>query len=252
MEDKELNIVEHLEELRKRIIITAVAFLVFFGIGFVYVEDIYHWFVKGLDVKLIVLGPGDIIWVYLMLASVVGIAGTIPVLALQVWLFVRPALRPVEKRVTLAYIPALFILFILGISFGYFVIFPSILSFLVHLSGDMMATNFTAQKYFSFIINMTLPFGFLFELPVVIMFLTSLGIITPAVLKKLRKLAYMVLVIIATIITPPDFVSETLVALPLLLLYEISVSFSKIVYKRKLRKDREWEQSSVEASETVE
>jgi sec-independent protein translocase protein TatC len=248
MEDKELQLVDHLDELRKRLIISVVAFFVFFIVGFIYVEEIYQWFVRDLDVKLIALGPSDIVWIYFMLAGLVAVAGTIPVLALQIWLFVRPALNPVERKVSLSYIPALFILFVVGLCFGYFVIFPTVMRFLIELSGDMLVANFTADKYFQFIMNMSLPFGFLFELPVVIMFLTSLGIINPYVLQRIRKYAYFVLVVISVIISPPDFMSDILVTIPLLLLYEISINLSKIVYKRKLKKEKEWE---VEEDEKV-
>lgn len=243
MDDKELNLVDHLDELRKRLIITAVAFVAFFIAGFMYVEEIYAWFVKDLDVKLMVLGPSDIIWIYFMLATLIAIAGTIPVIAIQIWLFVKPALRPNERKISLSYIPALFILFIVGLAFGYFVIFPTVLNFLVELSGDMLVTNFTADKYFRFVMNMTLPFGVLFELPVVVMFLTSLGVINPYVLTKIRKYAYFVLIIISVIISPPDFMSDVLVTIPLLVLYEISINLSKIVYRRKLKKEKEWEDS---------
>ena len=133
MEDKELNLVDHLDELRNRLIISVVAFIVFFGVGFYFVEDIYHYFVRDLDVKLIVLGPSDIIWIYFMLATIIAIAGTIPVLALQIWLFVKPALMPNERKISLSYIPALFILFVVGLAFGYFVIFPNVLNFLSSL-----------------------------------------------------------------------------------------------------------------------
>ncbi|MFE8695807.1 twin-arginine translocase subunit TatC [Cytobacillus sp. FJAT-53684] len=243
MGDKELNLIDHLDELRKRLIISVGAFLVFFVVGFIYVEDIYKWFVRDLDVKLIVLGPSDIIWVYFMIASVIAIAGTIPVLAIQIWLFVKPALKPIERRISLSYIPALFILFIIGLCFGYFVIFPTVLGFLVELGGQMLATNFTADKYFRFIMNMTIPFGVLFELPVVIMFLTSLGIVNPYALQKIRKYAYFVLIVISIVISPPDFMSDILVAIPLLFLYEISINLSKIVYRRKLKKEKEWQES---------
>jgi sec-independent protein translocase protein TatC len=239
MEDKELQLVDHLEELRKRIIISAIAFVIFFIVGFIYVGDIYKWFVRDLDVKLMVLGPSDIMWIYFMLASVVAVAATIPVLALQIWLFVRPALRPTERRITVTYVPALFFLFLIGLAFGYFVIFPMVLKFLVSMGGDMFVTNFTADRYFSFIMNMTLPFGVLFELPVVVMFLTSLGIINPFVLSKIRKYAYFVLVIIAVVITPPDFMSDFVVTLPLLLLYEISINLSKFVYRKRLKKQQD-------------
>lgn len=243
MEDKELNLVDHLDELRKRLIISAVAFVAFFIVGFMYVEEIYSWFVRDLDVKLIVLGPSDIVWIYFMIATLIAIAGTIPIIALQIWLFVKPALKPIERKISLSYIPALFILFIVGLAFGYFVIFPTILNFLVELSGDMLVTNFTADKYFRFIMNMTLPFGVLFELPVVVMFLTSLGVINPYVLTKIRKYAYFVLIVISVIISPPDFMSDVLVTIPLLVLYEISINLSKIVYRRKLKKEKEWEES---------
>jgi sec-independent protein translocase protein TatC len=242
MDDKELNLVDHLEELRKRIIISALAFVVFFIVGFIYVGDIYKWFVRDLEVKLMVLGPSDIIWIYFMLATIVAVAGTIPVLALQIWLFVKPALRPFERKITLSYIPALFFLFLIGLSFGYFVIFPMVLKFLVNMGADMFVTNFTAERYFSFIMNMTLPFGVLFELPVVVMFLTSLGIINPFVLAKIRKYAYFVLIIIAIIITPPDFMSDFVVTVPLLLLYEISINLSKFVYRKRLKKQQDEDQ----------
>lgn len=249
MEDKELNLVEHLDELRNRLIISAVAFLVFFGIGFFYVKDIYNFFVRDLDVKLIVLGPSDIVWIYFMLATIIAVAGTIPVLATQIWLFVKPALRPIERKISLSYIPALFILFIVGLAFGYFVIFPTVLNFLVELSGDMLVTNFTAERYFRFIMHMTIPFGILFELPVVVMFLTSLGVINPYVLVKVRKYAYFVLIVIAVVISPPDFMSDFIVMVPLLLLYEISINLSKVVYKRKLKKEKEWQDEYSDAEE---
>ena len=247
MEDKELQLVDHLDELRKRIIISAVGFVVFFIVGFIYVTDINDWIVRDLDVKFIVLGPSDIIWVYFMIATVIAITGTIPVLASQLWMFVKPALKPIERKITLSYIPALFILFIVGISFGYFIIFPMVLEFLVKMGADMFVTNFTAEKYFRFLMNMTLPFGVLFELPAVVMFLTSLGIINPFVLTKIRKYAYFVLILIAIVITPPDFMSDFVVTLPLLLLYEISINLSKVVYKKRMKKLKEQEEEFAEA-----
>ncbi len=149
---------------------------------------------------------------------------------------------PNERKLTLSYIPALFILFIIGLCFGYFVIFPTVMDFLIELSGDMLATNFTADKYFRFIMTMTIPFAVLFEMPVVIMFLTSLGIVNPYVLGKLRKYAYFVLVVIAVVVSPPDIMSDFLVTIPLLFLYEISINLSKIVYKRKLKKEKKWQE----------
>jgi sec-independent protein translocase protein TatC len=233
MENRDMDLIGHLEELRKRLIITLGSFILLLIISFIYVPTIYNWLVHDLPVKLAILGPSDILWVYLMLAGVIAIAGTIPIAAHQIWLFVRPALKEHERRITMAYIPALFILFILGICFGYFVIFPIVLKFLLSLSEDMFMTFFTTEKYFRFMIHMTLPFGFLFELPVIIMFLTSLGVLNPYRLQQIRKYAYFVLVLTAVLITPPDFLSDILVILPLLFLYECSVLLSKVAYRRK-------------------
>lgn len=235
MRRDEMNLIGHLDELRKRLIITLGAFIALFILSFMYVKNIYHWLVQDFPIQLAVLGPSDILWVYLMLSSVIAIAGTIPIAAHQIWLFVRPALHENERKITLAYIPALFILFILGISFGYFIIFPFIFHFLLSLSDDMFMNFFTAEKYFRFLINMTVPFGFLFELPVVIMFLTSIGILNPYRLQKIRKYAYFVLILTSVLITPPDFLSDILVTIPLLFLYESSVLLSKVVYRRKLK-----------------
>lgn len=238
-QDRSMNLVDHLDELRNRILIIGGAFVVFLIVGFVFVQDIYQWFLKDIEIKLTVLSPTEIIWVYFMLAGLIGIVGTIPVLAWQIWLFVRPGLTNTERKVTLAYIPALFILFIVGLCFGYFVIFPIVFNFLLTLSDEMVNAMFTTEKYFQFVLRMTLPFAILFELPVVIMFLTSLGIVDPYKLTKIRKYAYFVLIVISVLISPPDFLSDVLVIIPLLFLYECSILLSKIVYRKKLKKLKE-------------
>lgn len=239
MENSDFRLVDHLEELRSRIIYVLAVFVLTLIGAFVFVNDIYGFLVKDLPEKLAVLGPGDILWVYFNIASVFALAFTIPFAAYQIWLFVRPALSKKERKVTLAYIPALFLFFLSGISFGYFILFPIILKFLVSLADGIFEVFYTTEKYFQFLMQMTLPFGFLFEIPVVIMFLTSLGIITPYILKKFRKYAYFFLIVISVLITPPDFLSDVLVIIPLILLYECSITFSKIVWKRRESKIRE-------------
>ena len=147
MKNKEQNLADHLEELRRRIILTLLAFIAFLIISFIFVQDIYHWLIRDLNGKLAILGPSDILWVYMMIAAVFAIAATIPVAAYQTWRFVAPALNPEESKVTLRFIPGLFLLFILGISFGYFVLFPIVLGFLTTLSAGQFETMFTAEKY---------------------------------------------------------------------------------------------------------
>lgn len=237
MESKDLHVVGHLEELRNRIIKTLIGFVAFFILSFIFVQDIYKFLIKDLDGKLAVLGPSEILWVYMILAAVCAIAATIPLAAYQTWRFLAPALKPEERSVTFRFIPGLFLLFIAGISFGYFVLFPIVLGFLTSLSAGQFETMFTAEKYFRFMINLILPFGFLFEMPLVVMFLTRLGILNPKRLAKARKLSYFALVVVSILITPPDLISDILVIVPLLVLYEVSVQLSNIVYRKRLIKE---------------
>ncbi|QYR19593.1 twin-arginine translocase subunit TatC [Paenibacillus sp. sptzw28] len=229
------TVIGHLEELRSRLIRTLITFVVATAAAFIYVRDIYNWLSRDIDRKLVLLGPSDVMWVYLMIAGVVGIAVTLPIAAYQTWKFVQPALPARTQRATLVFIPSISMLFLIGIFFGYFILFPMVFGFMDEMAGDEFATMYTAQKYFTFMIHMTVPFGFLFEMPAIVMFLTKLGILNPAKLAKARKLAYFILAIIAITITPPDILSDVIVIVPLFLLYEISITISKIVYSKQLR-----------------
>ncbi|WP_163100227.1 twin-arginine translocase subunit TatC [Peribacillus alkalitolerans] len=232
MTNQEMLLVDHLGEIRKRLIYTLIAFIVFLFGSFIYVQEIYAWLIRDLNHNLAVLGPSEILWVYLMISGVIAIALTISIAAQQTWLFVKPGLSEKERKTTLSYIPGLFILFIAGLSFGYFVVYPTVLTFLLSLSEGQFETLFTSEKYFKFMINLTLPFGFLFEIPLVVMFLTSLGVINPMILSKARKVSYFLLIVVSILITPPDLISDILVIVPLLVLYECSIALSKIVYRR--------------------
>jgi sec-independent protein translocase protein TatC len=230
---QEMAVTEHIGELRKRLLWTLFFFVAFFILGFVYVEEIYTFFKSDLDFDLVVLGPGEILWIYVMIATVVAITGTIPVFCFQAWLFVRPGLTKKERKVTLAYVPAVFLLFAGGLCFGYIIVQEYILNFLLSLGEGMFENMFTADKYFRFLMSVSLPFAFFFEVPLIAMFLTSLGIIDPYKMRKIRKYAYFVLIIIGTILSPPDFILQLLVAAPLIILYEIAIMMSHVVYRRK-------------------
>lgn len=235
MNDREMSIIEHISELRKRLIITVLSFVFFLIIGFVYAKDIYFFLVRDLTMKLTVLGPSDVLWIFFSIASLFAIVCTIPIAAIQLWLFVKPGLHPKEQKMTLMYIPVLTILFIAGLCFGYFIVMPFLFHFLTQLGNEMFNTMFTTEKYFYFVLNLTVPFAIIFELPIVFMFLTSIGFLTPQLLRRIRRYAYVILIIIASCISPPDFLSHSLVAVPLICIYEISIALSKIVYKRKQR-----------------
>jgi sec-independent protein translocase protein TatC len=161
-------------------------FILAFSVGLIFVADIYQWFIKDFGEKLVVLGPTDILWIYFMISGVFALIVTITVAAFETWRFVKPGLTKDEQRATLMFVPSLFVLFLVGISFGYFVLFPIVFAFLTTLSAGQYETMFTVDKYFRFLMNLTLPFGFLFEMPVVVMFLTMLGFLNPLRLAKVN------------------------------------------------------------------
>lgn len=229
------SLIGHLDEMRSRLIRTLAAFLVAMAAAFIYVKDIYQWLVRDMDQKLVLLGPSDVIWVYMMIAGVVAIAVTLPIAAYQAWKFVTPAVPKEAQRAALLFIPGISVLFIIGICFGYFILFPMVLHFMNQMAAQSFVTMYTAHNYFTFMIHMTVPFGLLFEMPAIVMFLTKLGLLNPNRLAKARKLAYFILALVAITITPPDILSDIIVIVPLFLLYEISISISKIVYRKQLK-----------------
>ncbi|MCP3030753.1 twin-arginine translocase subunit TatC [Halobacillus sp. A1] len=242
--DLEMNITDHLTELRRRIIWSLASFIIFFIAGFVYIREIYSFLESDIPIKLSVTSPGEIIWIYFTLASIIALIGSLPMLSLQLWLFIKPALTPKETKVSLAYIPAIFLLFVSGLAFGYTVFVQLILPFLLSLNDGMFNELFTVERYFRFVFRVTIPFALLFEIPIFVMFLTSLGILNPELLVKIRKYAYFVLIIIGTMISPPDFILQIVVAIPLIILYEVSIILSRIVYRKKLKAHREFMEDS--------
>ncbi|WP_407946551.1 twin-arginine translocase subunit TatC [Paenibacillus alkaliterrae] len=232
---KSLPLVEHLEELRKRIIISGVGFLVFFLLSFLFVKDIYQYLIKDIDQQLTILSPGDVIWVNMAISAISALALTIPLLSYQLWGFMAPAMTEDEKKATLAFIPGLFFLFIIGLCFSFFIIFPMVMSFLTGLAESQFQTMYTVTGYFTFLFRLTVPIAVVFELPAVVMFLTRLGLLNPQQLRKSRKYAYFILIVLSVVLSPPDFLSDVLIMLPMLLLYEISILLSAWV-KRKQTK----------------
>ncbi|GAA0444594.1 twin-arginine translocase subunit TatC [Lentibacillus halophilus] len=239
-QDKDMNVVGHLSELRNRLIVTAVFFILFFVAGFVYVEEIYDFIAADLPFKLSVTGLTDLISVYITLAGLVAIIGTLPILCLQIWLFIKPGLTKPERKATLWYIPIIFLLFLIGIVFGYIIFVQLIVPFLLSLNNDMFNEIFTYDRYFKLLFRIVIPFALFFEIPIIAMFLTRLGVLTPDFMRKTRKYAYLIIVIIGAVITPPDFTLQLVVAVPLIIIYEISIYLAAVVYRKKLKKHREF------------
>lgn len=232
--------VGHIEELRKRVIRVLVVFFIALVASIAFVQPIYRFLIKPVNGRLTVLGPGDVVQIYLMIAGVAALAVTTPFLLWQLWKFVEPGLLPKERRYALRLIGPVAVMFVAGICFSYFLIFPQIFHFLRTLAQPNFHFMITATEYFSFLFDIVLPFGFLFELPVVVLFLTHIGLISPALLRKNRRYAYFVCVLIGVFISPPELVSHLSVVVPMVLVYEISIGISALAYRRKLAEEVEW------------
>ncbi len=236
--EPELTLVEHLSELRKRLIIIATTFILSLALGFWLAPKTLH-FIKqqptAAHVEWNVFGYTDGLMIYVKCALILAILITLPIAMYQIWLFVKPGLLEKEARGTIYFIPVSFFLFLAGISFSYFILFPLMLNFMSNINDSIGALEtYGMQQYFTFMFNLIIPVGIVFELPVIILFLTKLGIITPDRLRKMRKISYFVLVIVGVSITPPDFISDFIIVVPLLLLFEISILVSSWSYKKRL------------------
>ncbi len=240
MTDTPMSITEHLEELRKRLIVSVIGFAIAFGVGFFLAKPTILYLqhsqaAKGIEMNYFrVTDPFNL---FMQMAFVIGLIIVSPLLLYQLWAFVSPGLYKQERRVTLSYIPIMVVLFLAGVAFAFYVLFPYVLHFMTTLSDSLNIKSVIGiNEYFHFLLQLTIPFGFVFELPVLVMFLTRLGMITPFFLGKIRKYAYFVLLIVAGLITPPDVMSQLIVMIPLVVLYELSVLISRYTYKQALKR----------------
>lgn len=254
MEERTQTIIEHIEEIRKRLITIVVFFAVAVIGGFLLAKPLIKFLQSSgpaADLPLNAFNVIDPIAIYLKVVVFIGIIIILPIIMYQFWAFVSPGLLENERRVTLSYIPFAFLLFLGGISFSYFVLLPYVIKFMETLSADLEITQTIGiNQYFSFLFQILLPFGFVFQLPVVLLFLSRLGFLNPSVLTKFRKIAYFVLFVIAAFITPPDIVSHLFVTVPLFLLYEVSIIIARVGY-RKFLKAEEKRRAEEEEAERV-
>lgn len=236
MNQKDMTLLDHIEELRKRLVIIVVFFVLALIASFFLSQPLIKWIQHANVAQEITMNAfrvTDPFKVYMQVTFVLALIMISPLLLYQLWAFISPGLLDKERTATLSYIPVSVILFLGGISFSYFILFPFVIRFMLGLSGNMeIETTIGINEYFHFLFQITIPFGILFQLPVVVLFLTRLGIVTPDLLAQIRKYAYFVLIVVAGIITPPEVVSHMMVTVPLLLLYEISIWISKIGYRK--------------------
>jgi sec-independent protein translocase protein TatC len=243
---KSMPMVEHIGELRKRVLWSALFFVLAMVAGLVVAIPIIQYLTNVepvKDLELNAFSPWDGIRIYMQVAVYVSFALSLPFILFQVWLFVKPGLRQTEQKASLLYIPGAVILFLAGLSFAYFVVFPLAFFFTGVMARNLGLTQtYGLAQYFTFMFNILLPISLLFELPVVVMFLTKLRILNPMRLRRLRRYAYVVLLVTSALITPPDLISALIVSIPMILLYEISLLLSRSIFRRQLAADQAWEE----------
>lgn len=253
--EEQMTLVEHITELRKRVVYIIIVLVIGLVAGLLVADPIYEYLRNTEPANQMPL-HGFSLWdgigIYMKFAFIIALAVMLPFAMYQLWAFVSPGLREIERRAALRYVPFVFVLFLLGLSFAYFVVFPMAFSFTSGINKHMNLTEtYGITQYFSFMFNLLVPISLLFELPVVIMFLTRIRLLNPLRLRKMRRIAYFVLILLGTMLSPPDIVSDLLVAIPLLILYEISVFMSSLVYRKQLLEQEAWEKEFEEGADTT-
>jgi sec-independent protein translocase protein TatC len=232
---------DHLEELRWRILWSLIAIILFTIIGFVVVVK---FDVLGLleapirpllgESKLKFLSPMEPFFITLKLAVLVGLLLAAPLVVYQVWAFLAPALLPQEKR---AIVPSLYfglVLFALGVAMAYFVALPLTLKFTMGFQTESLEQAITIKECFSVVTRMLIAFGLIFEMPVVLLALTVFGLVTPELLASKRRYAIAIITAVCALITPGDVITLTIIMMvPLILLYEVSITLSRLVVRKR-------------------
>lgn len=236
MTDEEMPLGGHIKELRTRLIISILSLFGTFLIGLLFARPILVFLQHENLPKAItfhVFKVTDAFQIYMDIAFAIGLVLAFPIILFQLWLFIKPGLHPLEQKMTLRFIPLIFCLFIIGAAFAYLVICPFIITFMFDFSKRIGVENTIGlTTYLQFLLKMIATFGLLFQLPVIIMFLTRLRLISPQLLRRVRKYAYFVLLILAALISPPELMSHLLITLPLIILYEIGILISSYTYSK--------------------
>ncbi|MDP3920108.1 MAG: twin-arginine translocase subunit TatC [Candidatus Omnitrophota bacterium] len=228
----------HLEELRKRLIVSAIAFglgaiLCYFFSGRL-IEYLIHPLHRFENAELIFQTPYEAFLTHLKVAGLGGLVLSSPVLFTQMWLFVSPGLYEQEKKSVIPLIVVSFLLFLCGTGFAYYLVIPLGLHFLLSFQTESLRPLLAIGPYFSFLIGMIIAFGVLFDFPVFIIGVVRLGITDSSTLRKARKTIIVIIFIAAAILTPsPDPISQLLLAVPLLVLFEVSLFIAKCIERQK-------------------
>jgi sec-independent protein translocase protein TatC len=265
MSEEKQPFTEHLSELRKRILISAVVTLVATLISFTFSEDIFkvivfplystmtfktvYPFIELLPrenvASLVFLGPAEAFWMHMKVAMIAGVIVASPLIFYELWKFISPGLLKKEKRLAFPFVSVTTGLFLVGSLFCFAIVLPFAMKFLLTYKTQSLTPMLSVGKYVDFCLKFILAFGVIFELPVVIIFLTRMGIVTPKTLAKNRKYAVLLAFVAAAILTPtPDAFNQLLMAVPIIFLYEGGIIASKVFMRRKLEDDKREESQS--------
>lgn len=225
---------EHLEELRWRLLKSMFAVIVMAMAAFYFAEQIVEFVRLPLgDVKLYNIAVTGTFYAYLKVSLITGVLGALPIIFYQMWMFIAPGLYNREKKFILPMVVVSTILFIIGAGFCYLLVLPMSFQFLIGFSGEAVVNTITIGSYISFVGLMMLAFGFGFQMPIIAYFLAKIGLLKPSFLVKGRRYSIVIILIVGAILTPPDVFTQVLMAIPLYILYEISIIVVKLTAKQK-------------------
>jgi len=234
--EQSMSFIDHLEEFRWRLIKSILSIIVGGLITFFFIDNFLDLLLLPLSnvdsknpVNLQVLSVQGMFIIKWTIALVGGIIFSVPIITYQIWKFIAPGLYANEKGFVLPLVLFSFLSFTTGILFSYFILIPYCLNFFASLSGDTVLNNFSINHYFSFITWMLLGSGIVFQLPVISLLLSIIGLLTPPFMRHYRRHSIVAIFILSSFITPPDPVSMLVMALPLIILYEISIGISWLV-----------------------
>jgi len=232
-----MTIVEHLEELRTRLLISLAAFVVAMLFSFLFVEPILQLLIRPVG-RVVFLAPTEAFFVRLRVAALSGAFLSLPLVLYQVWRFVGVGLTPTERRSTISLLPFSLALFVGGAAFAFFAILPVGVRFLLGYQTESLVPMISVGAYTSFATAFVLAFGLVFQLPIVILFLARIGVVTPASLVAGRRYALLGIVVLSAFLTPGgDVFSQALMAIPTYLLYEASIWIARAFAPRAPRQE---------------
>ena len=230
-EASSMSIVDHLSELRMRLVVAIVAIIICTLGAYYYVEDILQILVAPAG-KLYYTKPTEAFFTYMKISIVAGCIISSPIWFYQLWAFIVPALSKGEKKVTFMVVPTAVTLFVVGILFSYYLVLPMAIQFFIGFGTDELQPLFSIGQYIDFVIAFVLPFGITFELPLILIALGVMGILSSNRLRQYRKMFILVAFVVGAAISPtPDMLSQTMIAGPMILLYEISYGVLRYIVK---------------------